>query len=231
MPRIFISRKNIDVFCTFPHFASVCCSSLGFFIYIWGIYKLWPTFWLEPILYLPTPYWLQPLCLLAWPCLPVKQKVSFIVPFHSMSSTNLRTILQICRNLQTSPLLSFNFHIHFWKLYNLNLCLCLDCICPLPPSEDADRDTLIYTENPYIYWAGSGPWRVSSWVTTHWMCVRWSPQFALNGLWSPAHWAHGVSHMPANQSFLARYSNGPRPSCLPKAWSSQKLHFVLIPCH
>jgi len=124
-----------------------------------------------------------------------------------------------------------HFPHHFRKLYNLNLRLSLANISPLAASKDTGRDTLIYTRTPLVYWAGSGPWTVSSWVHACWMHVRWSPQSALNGLLSPAHWAHCVPHMPANWIFLASYSNAPRPSHIPKAWSSQKLHFVLILCH
>lgn len=148
-----------------------------------------------------------------------------------MSSTNLPSVLQVRRRLQDIPPVTIHFPHHFWKLYNLKLRLSLDSVCPWPPCEDAGRDTRACTKPPLFYRAGSGLGRVSSWVPTHWMPVGWSPQSARKCLWSPARWARRVSHMPANRSLRARYSNAPRPSRLPKAWSSQKLHFVLILCH
>lgn len=94
----FYFQKEHSHILYFPHFSSICCSSL-FLIYRWGIYKLWPTFRLEAIFYLPTLGWLQPLCGLVLPC--KQQKIIFCL--FSLQ------FLQICRKLQVIPAALLHF--------------------------------------------------------------------------------------------------------------------------
>lgn len=97
----FYFQKEHSLILYFPHFSSIC-SSL-FLIYRWGIYKLWPTFRLEPIFI--CPLWDNFNHFVNLSCLANNRK-SFFVPFYSSSC-------RYAENFKPFPLLSFTSLITF----------------------------------------------------------------------------------------------------------------------
>lgn len=145
-------------------------------------------------------------------CLANNRK-SFFVSFHSISC-------RCAENFMSFPLLSFISSCTSGSFISqTSVCLLvvfaqclplrmLEELLPFLPKSRRFTEQDQLCEEPPLEFPPAG-------------CVRVSPQAEQSQI--PV-----VHTSPANRSFLARYSTNPRPPLLPKACSSQKLHFVLI---